>query len=215
MSSQRVAILDYGMGNLHSAASALIHVGETIEVLVTSEAEVVRSADRILFPGVGAIRDCMHEIRRLGFDQLLAEQVKEKPVMAICVGMQAVMDWSEENEGTDCLGLVKGRVNFFGALHAQAGVTGLKVPHMGWNQVHQMDHPMWAGIPQDSRFYFVHSYAVQAVAASQVAGITNYGVDFVSALAVPNLLATQFHPEKSQTAGLQLLKNFLNWNGNC
>lgn len=215
MTKQRVAILDYGMGNLHSAASAIQHVGGDIDVQVTADIETIRSADRVFFPGVGAIRDCMNEIHRLGFDKLIVEQVEQKPVMAICIGMQAMMEWSEENEGTNCLGMFEGRVNFFGALHAQAKVTDCKVPHMGWNQVHQTDHPMWQSIPQDSRFYFVHSYAVTASNLDQVVGKTSYGVDFISALAKPNLFATQFHPEKSQAAGLQLLQNFLNWNGNC
>ncbi len=215
MNTQRVAILDYGMGNLHSAASALQRVGDGVDVVVTDDAELIRSADRILFPGVGAIRDCMNEIRRLGFDQLLLEQVQQKPVMAICIGMQAMLEWSEENDGTQCIGLFEGHVNFFGALHAQAGTTGLKVPHMGWNQVRQNPHPMWQDIPQDSRFYFVHSYAATGVAPEHVVGTTSYGIDFISALAKPNLFATQFHPEKSHLAGLQLLNNFLNWNGNC
>jgi glutamine amidotransferase len=215
MSSQRIAIIDYGMGNLHSAASALAHVGPDVDVCVTSDESVIRSADRIMFPGVGAIRDCINEIRRLGFDKLLLEQVNEKPVLAICVGMQAMMEWSDENGGTECLGLFEGKVNFFGALHEQDGISGLNVPHMGWNQVHQASHPMWQDIPQDSRFYFVHSYAVPLKPDGQTVGITTYGVDFASALYRPNLFATQFHPEKSHTNGLQLLKNFLNWNGNC
>ncbi len=215
MTRQRVAIIDYGMGNLHSAAKAMAHVEPEAEVCVTADAAVIRSADRVMFPGVGAIRDCMNEIHRLGFDQLLREQVQQKPVLAICVGMQAVMEWSEENEGTQCLGLFEGRVNFFGAMHARSGISGLKVPHMGWNQVHQQPHPLWQDIPQNSRFYFVHSYAVPADTTQHAVGTTSYGIEFASALAQPNLFATQFHPEKSQVCGLQLLKNFLNWNGNC
>lgn len=215
MASQRIAIIDYGMGNLHSAANALKHVGPDAEIRVTSDAEVIRSADRVMFPGVGAIRDCMNEIHRLGFDKLLIEQIAEKPVLAICVGMQAMMEFSEENGGTQGLGLFQGKVSFFGATHAQSQVAGLKVPHMGWNQVHQRPHPMWQGIPQDSRFYFVHSYAVPLETTECAVGVTAYGIDFVSALARDNLFATQFHPEKSHSAGLQLLQNFLNWQGNC
>jgi len=211
---QRIAVIDYGMGNLHSAASALEHVAEDAEVVITSEKEVIESADRVVFPGVGAIRDCMHEIRRLGFDTLIAEQVKQKPVLAICVGMQALMNHSEENSGVDCIGLVDGEVKFFGEELRDADGQLLKVPHMGWNQVHQtVRHPMWENIEQDARFYFVHSYYVHLNDRSCLSGLSRYGVEIASTTLSNNLFCAQFHPEKSHSAGLQLLENFTHWDG--
>ena len=212
-----VAVIDYGMGNLHSVASALEHVGAE-QVLVTHDAELIRQADRVVFPGVGAMRDCMAEIRRLKCDQLLADALLEqqKPVLAICVGMQALMTRSEENAGVDCLDLIPENVRYFGSsLNSEEGER-LKVPHMGWNEVHQTrDHPLWQGIEDRTRFYFVHSYYVDAAQRDLVAGALDYGVHVDAALARDNLFAVQFHPEKSHTAGLQLLKNFLQWNGQC
>jgi glutamine amidotransferase len=209
-----IAVIDYGMGNLHSVASALNHVAPDQQVVVTSDPAVVANADRVIFPGVGAIRDCMAEIKRLGFDKLLREQIATgKPVLAICVGMQALMDHSEENNGVDCIGLVAGNVKFFGDQHKDSAGNHLKVPHMGWNQVHHDDHPLWENIPQDSRFYFVHSFYILLKDQSLVAATCDYGLQFHAALANKNLFAVQFHPEKSHTAGLQLLKNFTNWNG--
>lgn len=213
MSSSLVAILDYGMGNLHSAKSAFEHLGEAARVVVTDDAAAVREADRIVFPGVGAIRDCMAEIRRLGFDQLIREQVKEKPVLAICVGMQALMSHSMENQGVDCIGLFPGEVVRFDDSARDTGGNRLKVPHMGWNNVRHITHPMWHEINQDERFYFVHSYYTRPADEKAVAAVSQYGVDFACALAQPNLFAVQFHPEKSQHAGLQLLRNFLHWDG--
>jgi glutamine amidotransferase len=214
MSKQTVAVIDYGMGNLHSVSSALSHAAPAAEVIVTADPAQVAAADRVVFPGVGAIRDCMAEIKRLGFGQLLREQLATgKPVLGICVGMQALMDFSEENAGVDCLGILPGRVRFFGDPLLGADGEQLKVPHMGWNQVHHNDHPLWAGIEQDSRFYFVHSYYVEAAESNEVAGTCEYGVKFSAALQRDNLFAAQFHPEKSHTAGLQLLKNFVGWNG--
>jgi glutamine amidotransferase len=212
-----VAVIDYGMGNLHSVASALEHVGAD-KVLVTHDAELIRQADRVVFPGVGAIRDCMAEIRRLKCDQLLSDALTEqhKPVLAICVGMQALMTHSEENDGVQCLDIIPGEVRFFGKGLTDAEGQRLKVPHMGWNQVRQvMAHPLWRDIPDMSRFYFVHSYYVDAVDRSLLAGSVDYGVSADAALARDNLFAVQFHPEKSATAGLQLLRNFLEWNGTC
>jgi len=214
MAEQRIAVIDYGMGNLHSAASALEHVAEDAEVVITSDKAVIESADRVVFPGVGAIRDCMHEIRRLGFDKLILSQIEEKPVLAICVGMQALMNHSKENTGVDCIGAIDGEVEFFGKNLQDADGTFLKVPHMGWNRVHQtVAHPMWRDIPQDARFYFVHSYYVRLNDLNQRAGITRYGLDFVSVATSNNLFCAQFHPEKSHAAGLQLLANFTQWDG--
>jgi len=214
MTQQTVAVIDYGMGNLHSVKSALEHVAPEQKVIVTSDPAVVAAADRVIFPGVGAIRDCMVEIKRLGFDQLLREQVATgKPVLGICVGMQALMDHSEENNGVDCIGIFGGQVKFFGEQHKDAEGNSLKVPHMGWNQVHHNNHPLWKDIPQDARFYFVHSFYIKAADENLVAATCEYGVKFHAALTRNNLFAVQFHPEKSHTAGLQLLKNFLLWDG--
>ena len=213
-----IAVIDYGMGNLHSVAKALEHVGaeagQAVKVLVTADAGSIAQADRVIFPGVGAIRDCMTEIERLDVGQMVAAAMKSKPVLAICVGMQALMNYSEENDGVECLGFMEGQVRFFGDdLRNQAGER-LKVPHMGWNQVSQTrDHPLWHGVPDESRFYFVHSYYVETSSPEKVAGTTHYGKDFVAALCDDNIFATQFHPEKSQTAGLTLLRNFLLWDG--
>lgn len=211
---QTVAVIDYGMGNLHSVASALSHVAPEQTVVVTADPAVVAAADRVVFPGVGAIRDCMAEIKRLGFDKLLCEQIATgKPVLGICVGMQALMDYSEENNGVDCIGILPGEVRFFGESHRDMAGAHLKVPHMGWNQVRHNDHPLWANIPQDSRFYFVHSFYILAKDASLITATCDYGLQFHAALTRNNLFAVQFHPEKSHTAGLQLLKNFLQWDG--
>ena len=209
---QTVAVIDYGMGNLHSVAKALEHVGAG-RVLVTSDAQVIREADRIVFPGVGAIRDCMAEIKRLGFDELVREVSQDRPFLGICVGMQALLERSEENGGVDCIGLFPGQVRHFGTDLVEDGAA-LKVPHMGWNLIeHSIDHPLWHEIPSDGRFYFVHSFYVEAGNARQVAGRGHYGVDFAPALADGSRFAVQFHPEKSHPHGLQLLQNFAAWDG--
>ena len=215
--SGTVAVIDYGMGNLHSVASALGHVGAE-RVLVTHDAAQIREADRVVFPGVGAIRDCMAEIRSLHCDALLQQALTEQhvPVLAICVGLQALMSRSEENGGVDCLDIIPGEVRYFGNPLTDADGQRLKVPHMGWNRVQQVtDHPLWRGIEDGSRFYFVHSYYVHADDRSLVAGSVRYGVDADAALARDNLFAVQFHPEKSSASGLQLLRNFLEWDGRC
>ncbi len=211
---QHVAVIDYGMGNLHSVASAMAHVDASAHIEITQDAEVISRADRVVFPGVGAIRDCMAEIRRLGFDKMVMQAVKEKPVLAICVGLQALMAQSEENDGVDCLDLLPGEVRFFGTDRTDEQGHRLKVPHMGWSCVEQTTaHPMWQGIEQNSRFYFVHSYYVEAADPQQLVGRCVYGKPFAAALSTDNLFAAQFHPEKSHTAGLQLLRNFLSWDG--
>lgn len=210
-----VAVIDYGMGNLHSVAKALEHTGCVEHVFVTHDPEVIRRADRVVLPGVGAIRDCMAELRRLHLDELVHEVVQTKPFLGVCVGMQALMEWSAENDGTPCLGLFPGRVEHFGNdLRDPDTGASLKVPHMGWNQVHQRgEHPLWKGIAQDTRFYFVHSYCVQPADAPFVAATATHGVTFAAAVARGNIFATQFHPEKSHTAGLTLYANFLRWDG--
>lgn len=207
-----VAVIDYGMGNLHSVAKALEHVGAQ-SVLVTSDAEAILAADRVLLPGVGAIRDCVAELRRLGLDKVVQQVAGEKPLLGICVGMQMLLESSEENGGVDALGLFPGQVRYFGD-DLREGEQRLKVPHMGWDQVKQtIDHPLWHRIDQDARFYFVHSYYAEPGRHTQLAGRCHYGVDFAAALADDNVFATQFHPEKSHTNGLQLLQNFLAWDG--
>lgn len=210
-----VAVIDYGMGNLHSVASALRAVAGNTEVFVSSDAERILGADRVVLPGVGAIRDCMAEIRRLGIDAVVRSAVAGgKPLLGICVGLQALMERSEENGGVDCLAVLPGQVKFFGNPLRGADGGKLKVPHMGWNQVHQSrPHPLWQGIAQDSRFYFVHSFYVSCPQPELVAATADYGVTLHAALARDNVFAVQFHPEKSSDAGLALYRNFLQWDG--
>jgi glutamine amidotransferase len=209
-----VAIIDYGMGNLHSIGKAVEHVAGDMRVLVTADPEQIRRADRVIFPGVGAMRDCMHELTRLGLDGVIREVAGRKPLLGVCLGMQALLDASEENGGTPSLGLIPGQVRRFPeGLRDAAGGARLKIPHMGWNRVRQRQHPLWDGIPQDSRFYFVHSYYAQPAEDRHCAGTTDYGIAFASAVARDGIFAVQFHPEKSQHGGLRLLANFVNWNG--
>ncbi|AHI28153.1 imidazole glycerol phosphate synthase subunit HisH [Marinobacter similis] len=212
-----VAIIDYGMGNLHSARKAVEHVAPDVRVLVTDNADQIREADHVILPGVGAIRDCMHEIRRLEIDTLVREVSRDRPFLGICVGMQALMSRSEENGGVDGINLFPAQVRFFGDNLVEKGErlgSRLKVPHMGWNEVYQsVDHPMWHNIPDGDRFYFVHSYYAEAEGNADIAGRSHYGVDLAAAVARDNIFAVQFHPEKSARAGLQLLKNFVDWSG--
>ncbi|PID42654.1 MAG: imidazole glycerol phosphate synthase subunit HisH [Gammaproteobacteria bacterium] len=212
-----VAVIDYGMGNLHSVSKALEHVAPDANVLVTSDPKIVCAADRVVLPGVGAIRDCMAEMHRLGVDRLVREVSADRPFLGICVGMQALMQESEENDGVKCLGLFNDRVRFFGNPlidQDEHPGTRLKVPHMGWNRVFQnTDHPLWHAIENESRFYFVHSYYVEPGNSAEVMGTTRYGKQLAAAVGRDNLFAVQFHPEKSQCSGLQLLKNFMNWDG--
>lgn len=211
-----VAVIDYGMGNLHSVAKALEHVAPKTKVYVTHDPKIIRDAQRVVLPGVGAIRDCMAEIKRLEIDKIVEDILAQgKPFLGVCVGMQALMSYSEENNGVDCLGLIKGHVaNFANILNRDSQAEKLKIPHMGWNQVRQrIEHPLWHDIAQDSRFYFVHSYYVVLDDVIYQAATAEYGSEFTAAIAKDNLFAVQFHPEKSQHAGLQLYNNFLNWNG--
>jgi glutamine amidotransferase len=216
----RVAIIDYGMGNLHSVSKAIEHVAPGNDVQVTADHNLIRSADRVILPGVGAMRDCMAEMKKLGIDSLVNEVSADRPFLGICVGMQALMAFSEENNGVDCLGLFNGKVRFFGKHlvdESTQPATKLKIPHMGWNEVKQSPHPLWQNIKDASRFYFVHSYYVDATEETAlkdfIVGETQYGKQIASVIARQNVFATQFHPEKSQHDGLQLLKNFMNWNG--
>lgn len=210
-----IAVIDYGMGNLRSVSKAVECASGGARICVTSESAQISRADRVVLPGVGAIRDCMAELRRLHLDEAVKEAARTKPFLGICLGMQALLEFSEENGGTAGIGLLPGRVLRFPE-NLQDPVTGeaLKIPHMGWNQVHQTRaHPLWKDIPQDSRFYFVHSYYAAPAAAELVTGTTPYGFEFASAIARDNIFAVQFHPEKSQRAGLTLLANFVRWDG--
>ncbi len=208
-----VAVIDYGMGNLHSVSKAIEHVAPDARVLVTSDPALIREAERVVLPGVGAIRDCMAEIKRLGVDALVREVSQDRPFLGICVGMQALMQHSEENGGIDCINLLPGKVKFFGD-PLMEGDTRLKVPHMGWNRVNQVKaHPLWQGIDNNERFYFVHSYYVKMESGDDVLGRTEYGLPIDAVVGRNNIFAVQFHPEKSQHSGLDLLKNFTQWNG--
>lgn len=207
----KVALLDYGMGNLHSAEKALSTVGA--DVYLTNDPKVIQSCDKILFPGVGAMRDCMLGMQEAGIDEVVKRAVFNKPVMAICVGMQALFSRAEENNGVDCLGILGGEVVRFDDGLVDANGDKIKIPHMGWNTQTDMDlsHPLWRGIDDHTHFYFVHSFYCQPTDKAIVAGSCDYGTPFCSSVIKDNLFATQFHPEKSHTAGLQVLKNFVEW----
>ncbi len=209
-----VAVIDYGMGNLHSVSKALQHVAPAASVYVGHDSDVIRHAARVVYPGVGAIRDCISEVKRLGLDELILEVARTKPLLAICVGMQGLMRHSTENGGVDCLGFFDYPVeNFSDHFSGDASCVELKVPHMGWNAVRQQAHKLWNGIEQDAHFYFVHSYFVPAAGCVDAVGTVNHGIDAVAAIARDNVFATQFHPEKSHRDGLQLLENFMQWGG--
>jgi len=210
--NQRVAVLDYGMGNLRSVSKAIEHVAGDAEVRVTDDHKYIAAADRVVFPGQGAARDCMIAIRNHHLNQAILEAVASKPFLGICMGLQVLMQHSEENDGTDLLGLMPGSVvRFDGSAMGENGLP-LKIPHMGWSRVDQVaDHALWHGIDTGSRFYFVHSYYVQPEDSRVIAATTDYGVKYTSAIARDNLFAVQFHPEKSADAGLRLLENFVNW----
>jgi imidazole glycerol-phosphate synthase subunit HisH len=210
---RRIAVIDYGMGNLRSVAKALEHVlGTDDRVLVSADPSTIHAADAVVFPGQGAARDCMAAISEHHLNRAILEAAQSKPFLGICMGLQVLMGFSEENGGTELLKLLPGRVQRFPAGLDDADGRPLKIPHMGWNRVRQtQSHPLWAGIPQDSRFYFVHSYCVVPESPELVAGTTDYGVEFASVLARDNFFAVQFHPEKSARWGLRLLGNFARW----
>lgn len=211
-----VVVIDYGMGNLRSVAKALEHAVPGTRVTVSDAPEQIQRADRVVFPGQGAMGDAMAAIRRRHLDEILPQVMTTKPFLGICLGLQVLLQHSEEDSGVDGLGLLAGTVRRFPEqLTDPHSGARLKVPHMGWNQAHQSDpsHPLWRGIAQDSRFYFVHSYYVDTTEGDAVAATTDYGIEFVSAAGRGNWFAVQFHPEKSQDAGLRLLENFLRWDG--
>ena len=209
-----VAVVDYGMGNLRSVSQAVMHVaaGTGFEVVVTNRPDEVLAAERVVLPGQGAMRDCMRELKDSGLQDAVLHAAANKPLMGVCVGMQMLLTHSEEQD-TPGLDLFPGTVRRFrleGRL--QPDGSRYKVPQMGWNRVHQARaHPMWAGVPDDSWFYFVHSYHADPSDAAHSAGVTDYGLRFTCALARDNIFATQFHPEKSAEHGLALYRNFLTW----
>lgn len=201
------------MGNLRSVAQAFRHVAPEADVRISGEVADIRSADRIVLPGQGAMPDCMRSLQESGVRDAVIEAARSKPLFGVCVGEQMLFDWSEEG-GTNCLGLLPGKVIRFDlAGRLQEDGSRFKVPQMGWNRVHQtMPHPMWTGIADNSYFYFVHSYYAVPDDPAHTLGETSYGVTFSCVVGRDNIFATQFHPEKSATAGLQLYKNFVHWN---
>ncbi|THF63737.1 imidazole glycerol phosphate synthase subunit HisH [Pseudothauera nasutitermitis] len=207
-----VAIIDYGMGNLRSVAKAIEHVAEGRAVTVTADPAVVRAAGRVVFPGQGAMPDCMRELDARGLRRAVLDAAHEKPFLGICIGQQMLFAHSAEGD-VPGLGILPGEVvRFDDARMVAADGSRLKVPHMGWNEVWQAGpHPLWEGIEDGARFYFVHSYYVAPQEAGLTAAHTDYGVRFTSAVARANIFAAQFHPEKSAAAGLRLLSNFIRW----
>ena len=200
----KIAVVDYGMGNLRSVSKAIERVAPDAEVLVTAQPERILAAERVVVPGQGAMPDCMRQLGQSGAREAVVEAARAKPFLGICIGLQMLFEHGEEGD-TPGLGLLAGEVPRF-------RLEGLKIPHMGWNQVAQVrPHPLWAGITDGSRFYFVHSYYPAPRDAAVTAGTATYGRPFTCAVARDNIFAVQFHPEKSQSAGLQLLSNFVRW----
>ncbi len=208
-----IAVVDYGMGNLRSVKQALSKVAPNTEIVVTDDAQQIAQANRVVFPGQGAMPDCMRELDARGLRHAVLDAAHSKPFLGICIGLQMLFEHSAEGDVAG-LGLLRGDVARFASPLQDAQGNKLKVPHMGWNQVkHVMPaHPIWNGIEQDARFYFVHSYYVRPKDNTLVQASSDYPQPFVCAVAKDNLFAVQFHPEKSAVAGLKLLQNFINWN---
>ncbi|EEO28693.1 imidazole glycerol phosphate synthase subunit HisH [Oxalobacter paraformigenes] len=210
---KKIVVVDYGMGNLRSVAQALRAVAPEADVLVSGNVADIGKAERIVLPGQGAMPDCMASLEESGLKEALLEAARHKPVFGVCVGEQMLFDWSEEGE-TKGLGLFPGKVVRFQLDNRlQKDGSRYKVPQMGWNQVSQSrSHPLWKGIDDNSFFYFVHSFYAVPDHSEHIVGNTEYGIRFCSAIAHENIFATQFHPEKSATVGLQLYRNFIHWN---
>jgi imidazole glycerol-phosphate synthase subunit HisH len=206
-----IAVIDYGMGNLRSVSKALEHVAGGKEVIVTADPAVVTAAERVVFPGQGAMPDCMRELDMRGLRAAVLQAAQDKPFLGICVGEQMLFAHSDEGD-VPALGVFPGNVVHFPdeKMVLPDGMR-LKVPHMGWNEVRQKPHALWANIADGARFYFVHSYFVQPADPALVTGICEYGIPFTCAVARDNIFAVQFHPEKSARDGLQLLQNFVEW----
>jgi imidazole glycerol-phosphate synthase subunit HisH len=229
--AETIGIIDYGMGNLHSLGKALERVASSQRIVISYDADELRACDKLVLPGVGGVKACMDELRRLEINDMVREQAAKVPLLGICLGMQVLHEWSDENGGVPALGVIPGKVVRFpdpaaaapgasaGALVSSsvtpAGTTErLKVPHMGWNRVKQTaKHPMWEKVPDESWFYFVHSYHSAPRYKKHVLGTADYGHPFAAAVAKDNVVAFQFHPEKSQAAGMTLLANFVAWDG--
>jgi glutamine amidotransferase len=211
--TNKIVVVD-GLGNLRSVAQALRAAAPEADVLVSSQAADIDAADRVVLPGQGAMRDCMRSLRESGAEEAVLRAMKTRPVMGVCVGEQMLFDSSEENEGTPGLGLLPGKVVRFqldGKL--QADGSRFKVPQMGWNRLRQVRaHPLWDGIEDGAYFYFVHSYYAQPANPEDTIGEADYGGAYCCAVARDNIVATQFHPEKSAAAGLRLYRNFIHWN---
>ena len=212
-----IAVIDYGMGNLRSVAQAVMAAAHdsNIHVVITAKPEEVQAAERVVLPGQGAMRDCMRELHDSGLMPAVLDAAANKPLFGVCVGMQMLLNHSAEGgaDGTACLGLIPGEVVKFDLTgQHQADGSRFKVPQMGWNQVRQTQaHPLWTGVPDNSYFYFVHSFYARPLDARHTAGVTDYGQSFTSVVSRDNIFATQFHPEKSADMGLMLYRNFLSW----
>ena len=207
-----IAVVDYGMGNLRSVAKALEHVAPKARVIVTGQAAEIDAAERVVFPGQGAMPDCMRYLDSAGLRDAVLRAAASKPLFGVCVGEQMLFDWSAEGD-TPGLGVMPGKVVRFPAeaMHGPDGAR-LKVPHMGWNRVRQArPHPVWKGVPDGAHFYFVHSFFAQPADEALTAGTSEHGVAFTCAVARDNIFATQFHPEKSAANGLRLYENFVHW----
>lgn len=211
---QRIAVIDYGMGNLRSVSKAIECVAKNDEVLITSDPELIASADRIVCPGQGAAADCMAALNRAGLIEPIQQIIGSRPFMGICMGLQVLLTHSQENDGVACMNVLPGQVKRFDQPLIDAQGRRLKVPHMGWSKVkHSKTHPMWNGIADGARYYFAHSYYCDPDNDDSVVGSCEYGIAFSVAVAAENLFACQFHPEKSAADGLQLLENFVAWDG--
>ena len=209
-----IGVIDYGMGNLHSLGKSLERVAGSDRIEISYDADKLLKCDKLVLPGVGGVRECMKELHRLELNDLVIEASKKVPMLGICLGMQVMLDFSEENDGVPALGLFPGQVVRFPDPAPSHDADRLKVPHMGWNRVKQVGgHPIWNGVPDQSWFYFVHSYHARPANPAHTIGTADYVHTFTCAVARDNLVAFQFHPEKSQGAGMTLLANFVAWDG--